>query len=55
MKKRRLKRGVKKVLVIVLLGFLIINFVNSFNKTSKDEIGNTCYGSIIKVCGGEMN
>lgn len=55
MKKRRLRRGVRKVLVIVLLGFLAINFVSNFNKTSKDEIGNTCYGSIIKVCGGEVN
>lgn len=55
MKKRRLRRGARKVLVIVLLGFLAINFVSNFNKTSKDEIGNTCYGSIIKVCGGEVN
>ena len=50
MKKRKLKRGFKKVLIIILLGFLTINLVSNFNNVSKDELGNTCYGGIVKVC-----
>lgn len=53
MRKYRLKKGVKRFLLIVLLGLLMVNFINNFNKTTKDEIGNTCYGGIVKVCGAK--
>lgn len=50
MKKRKLKKEVKVVLIAGILILLAINFINSFNKITKDDLGNTCRGEIIKIC-----
>lgn len=53
MKKFKLKNWVKIVLLGVVFGLILMNIGVSLNSVSLDELGNTCYGTIIKVCGGE--
>lgn len=51
MKKLRLKKGIIKVLVLFIMFIGFINIYKNINIVSQDELGNTCYGKIIKVCG----
>lgn len=50
MKRRKLKKSVKVILVAGILALLAINFMANFDHTSKDDLGNTCRGGIIKIC-----
>ena len=50
MKRRKLRKEFKVVLVGGLLALLVINFVSNFGKTTKDDLGNTCRGGIVKIC-----
>ena len=55
MRKRYLKKGIKKVLVVIVLGALIINFFSNLDNVTKDDLGNECSGGIIKICSGVVN
>jgi hypothetical protein len=50
MKRRKLKKSAKVVLIGGLLALLAVNFVSNFGKVTKDDLGNTCRGGIIKIC-----
>lgn len=50
MKKRTLKKEVKVVFIVGILAVLTINFISNFGKITKDDLGNTCRGGIIKIC-----
>lgn len=50
MKRRKLKKSVKVVLIVGIVALLTINFVSNFSKVTKDDLGNTCRGGIIKIC-----
>lgn len=51
MKKRKLKKGVIKFLIITFMVMSFIHIWKNIDVVSKDELGNTCNGTIIKVCG----
>lgn len=51
--KRRLRKEVKLFLLGLALTAVLVQIGCSLDTVSLDELGHTCYGTIIKVCGGE--
>ena len=49
--KLRLRKSVKLFLLGLALSAVLANIGFSFKKVSHDELGNICYGGLIKVCG----
>ena len=54
MKKYKLKKEVKGFLVLVgIITFVFVSVFSNFDNVTKDELGNTCRGGLVKICSVE--
>ena len=54
MKKLRLKKEVKGLMVLVAVFTLIfVSVFTNLDNVTKDELGNTCRGGLVKICSNE--
>lgn len=51
MKKAKILLPKAWVIVTIILTVLVIDFVKNRDVVSQDDLGNTCHGNIVKVCG----